>query len=125
MLPERHVILQDEICPVPDEVLGKLYRSNPHGLNELIASVPSSLRALLAVYCYRRAHLASIALAIGASCDEDDLTSVGGNVGTVIFKQSREVPPGQQISSGRRKITLATGQIRQLAPFKDEEDLKD
>lgn len=124
MLPERHVILQDEICPVPDEVLGKLYRSNPHGLNELITSVPSSLRAVLAVYCYRRAHLASIALALGASCDEEDLTSVGGNVGAVLFKQSREVPPGPQ-ANGRRKITLATGQMRQLARFRDEEDLKD
>jgi len=42
---------------------------------------PPRTRAMLAVYCYRRAHLASIGLAIAASCDEDDLAEHGGNLG--------------------------------------------
>jgi len=36
MLPERRVLLEDEPCPVPDEMLGEMYRASPHGLSELI-----------------------------------------------------------------------------------------
>jgi hypothetical protein len=81
MLPEHRVLLEDEPCPVTDQMLGELYRASAHGLNELIATVSPTARALLAVYCYRRAHLASIGLAIAATCEKDDLTSLGGNAG--------------------------------------------
>ena len=40
MLPERRMF-EDEACPVPEKVLGEMYRANPHGLNELIVSVPA------------------------------------------------------------------------------------
>jgi hypothetical protein len=106
-------------------MLGDLYRASPHGLHELIASVSPMARALLAVYCYRRAHLASIGLVIAASCEEEDLTSLGGNAGASLFERSREAPKSLSIdanSSGRRKITLATEPLRQLIPLDDEED---
>src|SRR6266550_5452705 len=80
MLPEHRVLLEDEPCPVADQMLGEMYRASAHGLNELIATVSPTARALLAVYCYRRAHLASIGLAIAATCEKDDLTAFGGNV---------------------------------------------
>jgi hypothetical protein len=83
MLPEHRVLLGDEPCPVPDEILGEMYRASAHGLDELIATVSPTARALLALYCYRRAHLASIGLAIAATCDKDDLSSFGGNAGAV------------------------------------------
>ena len=51
MLPEHRALLEDEPCPVPDEILGKMYRASAHGLNELIATVSPTARALLAVYC--------------------------------------------------------------------------
>jgi hypothetical protein len=69
-----------------------MYRASAHGLNELIATVSPTERALLAVYCYRRAHLASIGLAIAATCEKDDLTSFDGNAGAMLFERSREVP---------------------------------
>lgn len=124
MLPEHRVLLEDESCPISDELLGALYRVNPHGLNELIATVPSNARALLAVYCYRRVHLAAIGLAIAAICEQDDLASFGGNVGTVLFDRSREVPQLSPIdghASRRQKITLATAPICQPRPSTDEE----
>jgi hypothetical protein len=58
-------------------MLGEMYRASAHGLNELIATVSPTARVLLAVYCYRRAHLASIGLAIAATCDKDDLADWG------------------------------------------------
>jgi hypothetical protein len=124
MLPERRMF-EDEGCPVSDQVLGDLYRANPHGLNELIVSVPPAVRGMLAMYCYRRAHLASIALAVAATCDEDDLTRHGGNAGAVLYAKSREADSGPRLvphPAGRRKITLANGTLRNLVPVNDEEE---
>ncbi len=115
MLPEHRALLEDEPCPVSDETLGKLYRASTHGLNELITTVPPTARVLLAVYCYRRAHLASIGLAIAATCDKDDLAHWGGNAGVVLFERSREAPQTSSSNAhaaGRKKITLSTGPLR-------------
>src|ERR1700730_1896622 len=107
MLPEQHVMLEDELCPVPDEMLGEMYGASAHGLNEIIATVSPTARVLLAVYCYRRAHLASIGLAIAATCEKEDLTSWGGNAGAILFERSRQSPelssPGIR-ANGRPKI---------------------
>jgi hypothetical protein len=125
MLPEHRVLLEDEPCPVTDQMLGELYRASAHGLNELIATVLPAVRALLAVYCYRRAHLASIGLAIAATCEKDDLTSLGGNAGTILFERSREAPKSSLTdahANGRRKITLAVEPLRQLTPIANKKD---
>jgi hypothetical protein len=118
MLPEHRI--EDEPCPVTDQMLGEIYRASEHGLNELIATVPPTARALLAVFCYRRAHLASIGLAIAATCEEDDLTSLGGNAGVMLFERSRKAPQSRLADAGtssRRKITLSVGPIS--APISD------
>ena len=125
MLPEHRVLLEDEPCPITDQMLGEMYRVSAHGLNELIATVSPTARVLLAVYCYRRAHLASIGLAIAATCEKDELTSLGGNAGAVLFERSREAPKSLSIdayTNGRRKITLATEPFRQLRAIEDDED---
>ena len=36
MLPEHRVLLEDESRPVPDEILGEMYRASANGLNELL-----------------------------------------------------------------------------------------
>ena len=123
MLPEYRV--EDEPCPVTDQMLGEMYRAGAHGLDELIATVPPKVRALLAVFCYRRAHLASIGLAIAATCEEDDLTSFGGNAGAMLCKRSRETPQSLFADarlSNRRKTTLAAGPLSPLIPVVNNED---
>jgi hypothetical protein len=123
MLPQHRV--EDEPCPVTDQMLGQMYRADPHGLNELIATVPPIARALLAVYCYRRAHLASIGLVIAATCDEEDLTSLGGNAGVMLFERSRKAPQPSLTdvrASNRRKITLAVGPLPLPIPVVNNED---
>jgi hypothetical protein len=102
-----------------------MYRCSSHGLNELIATVPPNARAMLALYCYRRAHLASVGLAIAASCEEEDLTRSGGNAGAVLFARSREAPQPPRLGphmGGHRKITLATAPLRELAAMTDESE---
>jgi len=56
MLPDRRMP-EDEVCPVRDELLGELYCAAEHGVSDLVASVAPDIRALLALYCYRRSHL--------------------------------------------------------------------
>lgn len=123
MLPERRMF-EDDACPVADDLLGEMYRANPHGLDALIDTVAPAMRGMLAMYCYRRAHLASIALAIAATCDEEDLTRHGGNAGAALFAKSRERDAGPRVPAlpvGRRRITLASGTLRNMAPINDEE----
>jgi hypothetical protein len=113
--------LNEEVCPVTENILGELYRASPHALAELIGNVLPEVRASLALYCYRRAHLASIGLAIAASCDEVDLTMQGGNLGANLFAKSRAREAAVTYNpSQRRKITLSIGRIRKIAPLEDE-----
>ena len=117
MLLEHPAVPNEESCPVGDQMLGEIYRASARGLNELIATVSLEARALLAVYCYRRAHLVSIGLAIAATCEKDDLSVAGGNAGAVLFERSREASqsaPVEACDNGRRKITLP-GRIDSLA----------
>ena len=103
----------EEACPVSEELLGTLYRSSEHGLPELITSVGAETRAMLAVCCYRRAHLYSIGLAIAATCEEADLVWLGA-AGAGLFSRSREAPPKSIAihNAARRTVTLATGPLQ-------------
>jgi hypothetical protein len=124
MLADRHAP-EDEVCPVCDELLGELYSASKLGLPVLVATVAPDIRAMLALFCYRRSHLHTMGLAIAASCDEEDLVRSGGRVGAALFARSREAPQPPPVEShytNRRRITLATGPLRKMAPIDDEPD---
>ena len=57
---------ENDFCPVRDELLGEMYRANANGLPLLVESVSSETRAMLALFCYRRSHLHSLAVAIAS-----------------------------------------------------------
>jgi hypothetical protein len=124
MLADRYMP-DDDVCPVGEELLGELYSASKLGLPDLVATVPPSTRAMLALFCYHRSHLHQMGLAIAASCEEDDLVRFGGRVGTALFARSREAqqpPPLAAHQPNRRKVTLASGPLRAMAPFADEPD---
>ena len=83
---------ENDFCPVRDELLGEMYRANENGLPVLVESVSSDVRAMLALFCYRRSHLHSLALSIAASCSERELIQLGGRVGSTLYALSRETP---------------------------------
>src|SRR6201994_2270638 len=95
----------NDFCPVRDELLGEMYRANENGLPKLVESVSSDVRAMLALFCYRRSHLYSLALAIAASCSERELIQLGGRVGSTLYALSREPAARSAPSStyGNRK----------------------
>jgi hypothetical protein len=116
---------EDEACPVAVELLGELYNASKLGLPVLVSTVPSDVRAMLALFCYRRSDLHTLGLVIAASCDEDNLVKWGGRLGGAIFVKSREAPqpkPAEPNYVARREITLATGPLRMMLPFDDEPD---
>ncbi len=108
-----------ETTPVSDELLGSLYHSQGQGIAEVVAAYPALQRARVAMFCYGRAHLREIGLAVAATCDEASLISVGGKAGEVLFALSRERPEElKSVVSGRRKITLASAASQsELRPF--------
>ena len=115
---------ENDFCPVRDELLGELYRASPQGLPRLVESVSSDVRAMLALFCYRRSHLHSLAVAIAASCNERDLIESGGRVGSTLYALSREgsAKASPSLTGGRKPITLSTKPLSVLAPLEDEFD---
>jgi hypothetical protein len=124
MFPDPHRVLGDESCPVSDQLLGELYRANLRAIDQLTATMDRVGRAALAMYCYRRAHLASVGIAIAATCEEDDLGRFGGQAGELLFARSREAPQPPRPHphfANRPKITLASGALLNMGSFEDDE----
>lgn len=116
---------ENDFCPVRDELLGEMYRASEQGLPRLVESVSYDVRAMLALFCYRRSHLYSLALAIAASCSERDLIQLGGRVGSTLYALSREpaARAAPSLAYGNRKpITLSTKPLSTLAPIEDLDD---
>jgi hypothetical protein len=115
MLSNAH-FSHEEACPVSDEFLGDLYRSNSQEVSVLVGTVRSETRASLALYCFRRAHLHDIGLAIAATCNEEDLDSLGA-AGTLLHLRSREDAPKRvtHYQALRRMVTLSTGPLHSFS----------
>jgi hypothetical protein len=116
----------NDFCPVREELLGEMYRASENGLPQLVESVSSDVRAMLALFCYRRSHLHSLALSIAASCSERELIQVGGRVGSTLYALSRQTPTGRSMPSSsyghRKPITLSTKPLSTFSPVYDELD---
>ena len=114
----------NDFCPVRDELLGEMYRASDSGLPRLVETVSPDARAMLALFCYRRSHLHSLAVAIAGSCTERELVEAGGRVGSTLYALSREgsAKSTPSLSGGRKPITLSTKPLSMLAPLDDELD---
>ena len=99
-----------------DEVIGRLHECPTRSIDGLVSNLPEDHRGNLAVFCYSRAHLHEVALAIAATCNLDALVHAGGKPGNFLFEQSRQRPKTVQFDQGARraKITLATNISRQM-----------
>ena len=92
---------------------------------QLVDSVSGDVRAMLALFCYRRAHLHELALTIAASCAERDLVQLGGRVGSVLHALAHEQKRPRHAQSGyshRKAITLSTAPLSTFAPLDEELD---
>jgi hypothetical protein len=121
---------EGDFCPVRDELLGEMYRASQSRLPQLVEGISPEVRAMLALFCYRKSHLHSLAISIAASCGERDLIQLGGRVGSTLYALSRQPAARSTPSSSygnRKPITLSTRPLSAFAPSVDEfdEDLAD
>jgi hypothetical protein len=97
-----------DVSPLSDDLLGKLYSAGPQHAADAVAGLSEPVRASIAAFCYARAHLQEIGLAIAAGCGRNALLDAAGRSGDVLFALSRRqvaAPP----PSRKRPVTLATG----------------
>ncbi len=117
---------ENDFCPVRDELLGEMYRANENGLAHLVESVSADVRAMLALFCYRRSHLHSLAVSIAGSCSECDLVELGGRVGSALYALSRQAPETRIVPSSpynnRKPITLSTKPLSTFSAVVDDLD---
>ena len=115
-------LLAEEFCPVAETLFGRLYRTSPEGLAALIKTIPAETRAMLAVYCYRRAHLRALGLAVAETCSEYDLQKFGGRMGTELLSLAQAQKPAEERQpklKSSKGVTLATGRLWNPAPLED------
>ncbi len=111
-----------DTCPVDDDLLGAMYRANENGLATLVETVSSDVRAVLALFCYRRAHLHDLGVAIAATCTLQELVQAGGRVGTTLHGLSRDQRRPAPSHSSRRTISLSTKPLSAVVPLDDDID---
>lgn len=119
---------ENDFCPVREDLLGEMYRANANGLPHLVETVSPNVRAMLALFCYRRNHLHALALTIAASCTERDLIQLGGRVGSTLYALSRETQTARPASAShghRKPITLSTKPLQTFQPMQDDLDDED
>ena len=89
--------------------LARLHGATADQVSEIASKLGARERATLAVFCYGRAHLNSIGLALAAKCSLEHLLAAAGSpvAGRTFYAQSRELPT-VLAASHRRSITLAT-----------------
>jgi hypothetical protein len=94
-----------------DEVLARVIRAEEQTIPDIVGGLPASQRATLAVFCYARAHLHHIGVAIAATCDRFALVQASPSdaAGNVLFELSRQQhkPDAPEHVSARPRVTLA------------------
>ena len=99
--------------------LDRLHGAAAGQVCDIVSKLCDSERASLAVFCYGRAHLNSIGLAVAAQCSLRHLTAAAGSsvAGSTLYAQSRELPLTIPASHAhRRSITLATSAPSAFTP---------
>lgn len=76
-------------CPVSIETLGRLSRADVSTVLADMRDYPEERRVRLALYCYNRSHLRTLALTIASSVDPARLAALAGTMGEVLAAQSQ------------------------------------
>ena len=94
-----------------EAVLARLLQTKAQEIPAMVGALSARERAELALFCYSRAHLHEIGLAVAATCDLPSLMHVAPSTaaGNVIFEQSRSRPKQAErtVGGSRSRITLA------------------
>jgi hypothetical protein len=102
-----------------DELVGRIYRAGPKRAGKEVAALSAAERANLAAFCYARAHLHEIGLAIAALCDLRDLLDAAGTAGSVLYTQSRNhaAAAEAEVAPVTRKRAISLARFAPMRPF--------
>ena len=106
-----------EACGVSDELVGRIYRAGPKRAGEEVAALSAAERANLAAFCYARAHLHEIGLAIAALCDLRELLDAAGTAGSVLYAQSRSHVAASETARATRKRAISLARFAPMRAF--------
>jgi hypothetical protein len=113
----------DNDQPVPAELAERLYRAGEGQAAALVSGFSVAQRANLAMYCYHKAHLHRIGLAIAATCERSALELAWGRtLGKVLYDQSRELAQAPIANPYRPAVTLATLSAMQAGMVDDDDE---
>ena len=90
------MITENDGCPVAEELIGRLYTLPIAEIDGIISRLPPGSRGSLATFCYGRAHLRDIGLAIAATCDLETLIDAGGRAGHEFVRSVARAAAGAQ-----------------------------
>ncbi|SFG48021.1 hypothetical protein [Methylobacterium gossipiicola] len=109
----------DPACPVSLDLLGEVYRAEAEDLPELLATIAEPTRSKLAVYLYGKSHMHQLGLTVARACEREDLVRVAGEIGSVVYGQSRmkpaRAPVQTEAAAPARKISLAGGPPKKIS----------
>src|SRR3954464_13925401 len=91
--------------------LDRLYGAAASQVDDIVANPGENETAKHAGFCYGRAHLNAIGLAVAAHCSLEHLVAASGTAvaGRRLHAQSRELPPpAPKTYASRRAVTLAS-----------------
>ncbi len=107
-----HAKLNEDSCPVPEDLLGKLHQHPLAQAAEIVRDIPEAQRARLAAFCYNRRHLHKLGLIVASTCSATVLEAEAGSVGGVIYHQSRCIDMDGELGqsglrTGSKPVSLA------------------
>lgn len=109
----------DPACPVSLDLLGEVYRAEADDLPELLATIAEPTRSKLAVYLYGKSHMHQLGLTVARACEREDLVRVAGEIGSVVYGQSRlkpaRAPVATEAAAPARKISLAGAPAKKIS----------
>lgn len=91
------VKLNEDACPITEQLFGQLRRASPPKAVEIAKALPEPQRARFVTFCYNKCHLHALGLVIASTCNRNALVDAGGSVGDTIYQQSRD--PNKTLSS--------------------------
>lgn len=89
----------DPACPVSLDLLGEVYRADEYDLPGILAAMPATTRARLAVYLYGKSHMHQLGLRVARACERDDLVRVAGEIGSVVHGQAQMKAPRPTVAT--------------------------
>jgi hypothetical protein len=112
-----HTDSTSDACPISEELIGRIYRAGPEGVEAAVSNLSQTARAQLATFCYARAHLHEIGLVIAATCDQRALTEAAGRAGDALFARSRKRAAASATNATTNKRAISLARLAPLRPW--------